>query len=121
MVYYMTSKYHVPLRAVIESTVGVGEDRISSLSSRINVSHTTLIIPQEEDILSHIFLTLLTLCTQGTQPSGKTGKTGKMMKNNSLQGKIREFVKKEIIREKSGNSTRETKKYEHLLNISLFV
>jgi hypothetical protein len=37
-----------------------------------------------------------------------------MMKKNSLQGKIREFVKKEIFREKSGNFTRETKEYEKL-------
>jgi IS4 transposase len=37
-----------------------------------------------------------------------------MMKKNSLQGKIREFDKKEHIREKSGNFTRETKKYENL-------
>jgi hypothetical protein len=42
-----------------------------------------------------------------------------MMKKNSLQGKIREFVKKENIREKSGNFNRETKTYENLLNISL--
>jgi hypothetical protein len=41
---------------------------------------------------------------------GKKGKR-KMMKKNSLQGKIREFVKKEKIREKSGNFIRETKKY----------
>jgi hypothetical protein len=34
------------------------------------------------------------------------------MKYNSLQGNIREFVKKENIRVKSGNFTRETKKYE---------
>jgi hypothetical protein len=42
------------------------------------------------------------MCTytlQGTQPSGKTGK---MMENNSLQGKIREFVKKENIRKNQG-------------------
>jgi hypothetical protein len=52
---------------------------------------------------------------QGTQPSGKTGKTGKMMKKISLQGKIREFVKKENIREKSGNLIRETK-FEKLRN-----
>jgi hypothetical protein len=38
-----------------------------------------------------------------------------------MQGKIREFVKKENIRDKSGNFTRETKKYENLVNISLFV
>jgi hypothetical protein len=45
------------------------------------------------------------------QPSGKTGK---MMKINIFQGKIREFVKNLNIREKSGNFTRETKKYENL-------
>jgi hypothetical protein len=35
------------------------------------------------------------------------------MRTKSLQGKIWEFVKKENIREKSGNFTRETKKYEN--------
>jgi hypothetical protein len=40
---------------------------------------------------------------------------------NSLQGKIREFVKTKNIRDKFGNFTRETKKYENCLNISLFV
>jgi hypothetical protein len=44
-----------------------------------------------------------------------------MMNKNSLQGKLREFVKTENIREKSGNFTWETKKYENLLHISLFV
>jgi hypothetical protein len=40
------------------------------------------------------------------------------MKQNSLQG-IREFVKKENIREKSGNFIRETKKYVVKVNISV--
>jgi hypothetical protein len=35
----------------------------------------------------------------------------KKYENNSLQGQIREFVKKENIRDKSGNFTRETNKY----------
>jgi hypothetical protein len=45
-----------------------------------------------------------------------------MMNKNSLQGKIREFVKTENIREKSGNFTRETGKSLIIdVNISLFV
>ena len=47
---------------------------------------------------------------QGGHGLWKTGKTGKMMKKNSLNGKIREFVKNKKIREKSGNFTIAVKK-----------